>query len=164
MTKRQHPCTKRKSHKTYSVTKTKIESTLIITFFCGVKTKFCLAKQQKSKSCHLCQGCGATIYKAYFSGFNAIFQKWFFSRHPNPKSICPKLFGYLYYKVRCVFVCPSTLKCTNVTSPQVLKLWDSQGFLWLPYDLTEVISLVGVTFKQKKIFFSKKCFMSFLPH
>ena len=78
MTKRQHPCTKRKSHKTYSVTKTKIESTLIITFFCGVKTKFCLAKQQKSKSCHLCHGCGATIYKAYFSGFNAIFQKWFF--------------------------------------------------------------------------------------
>ena len=127
MTKRQHPCTKRKSHKTYSVTKTKIESTLIITFFCGVKTKFCLAKQQKSKSCHLCHGCGATIYKAYFSGFNAIVQKWFFSRHPNPKSICPKSFGYLYYKVRCVFVCPSTLKCTNVTSPQVLKLWNSQG-------------------------------------
>ena len=62
-------------------------------------------------------------------------------------------------------VCVSTLECTNVTSPPVLKLWDSQGYLWLSYDLTEVISLVGVTFKQKIIFFfQKKYFMSFLPH
>ena len=46
--------------------------------------------------------------------------------------------------------------------PAVLKLYDSQGYLWLPYDLTEVIKLFGVTFKQKKK--SKKYFMSFLPH
>ena len=61
-------------------------------------------------------------------------------------------------------VCLWTLECTNVTSPPVLKLWDSQGYLWLPYDLTEVINLVGVTFKLKNDFFSKKYFMSFLPH
>ena len=42
-----------------------------------------------------------------------------------------------------------------LTSPPVLKLWDSQGYLWLPYDLTEVIKLIGVTFKQKEIFFQK---------
>ena len=52
----------------------------------------------------------------------------------------------------------------QLTSPPVLKLWDTQGYLWLPYDLTEVIKLFGVTFKQKNIFFSKKYFMSFLPH
>ena len=92
MTKRQHPCTKRKSHKTYSVTKTKIESTLIITFFCGVKTKFCLAKQQKSKSCHLCHGCGATIYNLIFRIQSPISKVIFLSRRPNTKSICPKFF------------------------------------------------------------------------
>ena len=53
-------------------------------------------------------------------------------------------------------VCLSLLECTNVTSPPVLKLWDSQGYLWLPYDLTEVINLIGVTFKQKIIFLKKK--------
>ena len=52
----------------------------------------------------------------------------------------------------------------TLTSPPMLKLWDTQGYLWLPYDLTEVIKLFGVTFKQKNIFFSKKYFMSFLPH
>ena len=60
-------------------------------------------------------------------------------------------------------MCLSTLECTNVTSPPVLKLWDSQGYLWLPYDLTEVINLIGVTFKQKIIFSFKKILMSFLP-
>ena len=55
-------------------------------------------------------------------------------------------------------VCLWTLECTNVTSPPVLKLWDSQGYLWLPYDLTEVINLTGVTFKQKNIFFFKDSF------
>ena len=70
---------------------------------------------------------------------------------------------YLYYKVRCVFVCQHS-NVQTLTSPPVLKLWDSQGYLWLPYDLTEVIKLFGVTFKQKKYFFSKKYFMSFLPH
>ena len=53
----------------------------------------------------------------------------------------------------------------TLTSPPVLKLWDSQGYPWLPYDLAEVIKLIGVTFKQKNFFFfSKKYFMSFLPH
>ena len=59
----------------------------------------------------------------------------------------------------------------TLTSPPVLKLWDSQGYLWLPYDLTKVINLVGVTFKQKKIFFFKKilyvipsALLSFLPY
>ena len=61
---------------------------------------------------------------------------------------------YLYYKVRCVFVCGHYNVLTQ-TSPSVLKLWGTQGYLWLPYDLTEVINLVGVTFKQKKYFFSK---------
>ena len=50
-----------------------------------------------------------------------------------------------------------------LTSPPILKLWDTQGYLWLSYDLTEVIKLFGVTFKQKNIFFQKKYFMSFLP-
>ena len=48
--------------------------------------------------------------------------------------------------------------------PSVLKVFDSQGYLWLPYHLTKVIKLFGVTFKQKIYFFSKKYFMSFLPH
>ena len=61
-------------------------------------------------------------------------------------------------------VCLRTLECPNVTSPPVLKLWDSQGYLWLPYDLTEVINLIGVTFKPKIIIFFKKILMSFLPH
>ena len=53
----------------------------------------------------------------------------------------------------------------RLTSPPVLMLWGIQGYLWLPYDLTEVIKLFGVTFKQKKtFFFSRKYFMSFLPH
>ena len=52
----------------------------------------------------------------------------------------------------------------TLTSPPILKLRDNQGYLWLPNDLKEVINLIGVTFKQKNIFFSKKYFMSFLPH
>ena len=53
----------------------------------------------------------------------------------------------------------------QLTSPPVLKLWDTQGYLWLPYDLTEVIKLIKETFEPKiYIFFSKKYFMSFLPH
>ena len=52
--------------------------------------------------------------------------------------------------------------------PAVLKLYDSQGYLWLPYDLTEVIKLFGVTFKQKDTIFQKNtlchpsAFLSFL--
>ena len=52
----------------------------------------------------------------------------------------------------------------TLTSPPILKLWDTQGYLWLPYDITEVIKLIGETFVPKKCFFSKKYFMSFLPH
>ena len=53
-------------------------------------------------------------------------------------------------------VCLRTLECTNVTSPPVLKLWDSQGYLWLPYDLTEVIKLIGERLEPKKKFFFQK--------
>ena len=49
--------------------------------------------------------------------------------------------------------CPNVLPLTN---PPVLKLWDTQGYLWLPYDLAE-IKLIGETF-EPKIFFSKKGF------
>ena len=71
--------------------------------------------------------------------------------------------SYLYYKVRCVFVC-GHYNVPTLTSPPVLKLWGTQGYLWLPYDLTEVIKLIGERFEPKKYFFSKKYFMSFLPH
>ena len=76
---------------------------------------------------------------------------------------------HLYYKVRCVFACHYR-NVQTLTSPPVLKLWDTQGYLWLPYDLTEVIKLFGVTFKQKNFFFFKKilyvipsALLSFLP-
>ena len=53
-----------------------------------------------------------------------------------------------------------------LTSFEVL---DSQGYLWLPHDLAEVIKLIGVTFKQ--IFFFNKilyvipsALLSFLPY
>ena len=52
----------------------------------------------------------------------------------------------------------------TLTSPPVLMLWGTQGYLWLSYDLREVINLIGERFEQKNIFFSKKYFMSFLPH
>ena len=65
----------------------------------------------------------------------------------------------------------------TLTSPPVLKLWGTQGYLWLPYDLMEVIKLFGVIFKQKNIFFQKSTLchsfriivipsvvLSFLPH
>ena len=48
-----------------------------------------------------------------------------------------------------------------IVIPSVLKLLDSQGYLWLSYDLTEVINLIGVTFKHKKYFFSKIYFSHF---
>ena len=55
-------------------------------------------------------------------------------------------------------MCLSVCHYSNVrlTTPPVLMLWGTQGYLWLPYDLTEVIKLFGVTFKQKNIFFFKK--------
>ena len=69
----------------------------------------------------------------------------------------------LYYKVRYVFVC-GHYNVPTLTSPSVFKLLDSQGYLWLPYDLAEVIKLFGETSERKNIFFSKKYFISFLLH
>ena len=45
----------------------------------------------------------------------------------------------LYYKVRYVFVC-GHYNVPTLTSPSVFKLLDSQGYVWLPYDLTEVLN------------------------
>ena len=70
--------------------------------------------------------------------------------------------GHLYYKCWCLCVCGHS-NVPTLTSPPILKLWDTQGYLWLPYDLTKVIKLIGETF-QPIFFFSKKYFMSFLPH
>ena len=58
----------------------------------------------------------------------------------------------LYYKVWCLSVRLSSLN-VRLTSPPVLKLWDTQGYLWLPYDLTEVIKLIGETFEPPQFFF-----------
>ena len=63
----------------------------------------------------------------------------------------------------CLFVC-GHLNVPTLTSPPILMLWGTQGYLWLPYDLTEVIKLIGERFEPKKYFFSKKYSMSFLPH
>ena len=52
----------------------------------------------------------------------------------------------------CLSVCGHS--DVRLTSPPVLKLWGTQGYLWLPYGLTEVIKLIGVAFKQKIYFFS----------
>ena len=58
----------------------------------------------------------------------------------------------------------------TLTSPPFLKLLDSQGYLWLPYDLMEVIKVIGVTFKQKntlchsfRISVIPSVILSFLP-
>ena len=77
--------------------------------------------------------------------------------HENPLWFGTKNVPYLNIKIYIIKtgVFLWTLKCTNVTSPPVLKLQDSQGYLWLPYDLTEVIKLIGVTFNQKNFFFQK---------
>jgi hypothetical protein len=54
----------------------------------------------------------------------------------------------------CLCVCQHS-NVQMLTSLSVLKLWDTQGYLWLSYDLVEVIQLIGVTFKKINIFFSK---------
>ena len=79
-----------------------------------------------------------------------------------------RLRAYVYYSSVCV--CGHS-NVAMLTSPPILKLWDTQGYLWLPYDLMEVIKLFGVTFKQKNIFFFKKilyvipsALLSFLPY
>ena len=83
------------------------------------------------------------------------------------KNILSELYRYVcIYIIKsgvCLFVCQHS-NVPTLTSPPILKLWGTQGYLWLPYDLTEVIKLIGVAFKQKIYFFSKKYFMSFLPH
>ena len=53
-----------------------------------------------------------------------------------------------------MFVCGHS-NVPTLTSPPVLKLQDGQGYLWLPYDLAEVIKLIGETFEPKKNFFQK---------
>ena len=72
------------------------------------------------------------------------------------------LFPYLYYKV-----CRH-LNVQTLSSPPVLELLASQGYLWLPYDLAEVIKLIGVTFKKKKIkkilYVIPSALLSFLPY
>ena len=62
-----------------------------------------------------------------------------------------------------VFVFPHS-NVQLLISPLILKLLDTQGYLWLLYDLTEVIKLIEETFWPKIFLFSKKFFMSFLPH
>ena len=73
----------------------------------------------------------------------------------------------LYYKGRCLSVCGHYN--VQLTSPPVLKLWDTQGYLWLFYDLTKIIKLIGETFEHN--FFFKKilyvipsALLSFLPN
>ena len=80
--------------------------------------------------------------------------------------ICFLPIANLYYKGRCLSVCLSVCGHSNVrlTTPPVLMLWGTQGYLWLPYDLTEVIKLIGETFEPKQFIFSKRYFMSFLPN
>ena len=55
-------------------------------------------------------------------------------------------------------VCLSVFGHSNVrlTTTPVLMLWGTQGYLWLPYDLMEVINLIRETFEPKKKFFFKK--------
>jgi hypothetical protein len=65
-----------------------------------------------------------------------------------------KKIGYLYYKVRCVSVCQHS-NVPTLTTPPILKPLDSQGYLWLPYDLADVIKLFGETFEPKTFSFQK---------
>ena len=64
---------------------------------------------------------------------------------------CPSLQVIISSKFSCIYiiksgVCLSVCQHYNVptlTSPSVFKLLDSQGYLWLPYDLADVIKLFG---------------------
>ena len=66
-----------------------------------------------------------------------------------------KIIIYIIKAGVCVSVC-GHLNVPTLTSPPILKLLDSQGYLWLPYDLTEVIKLIGETLGPKEYFFAKK--------
>ena len=46
-----------------------------------------------------------------------------------------------------MFVCGHS--DVRLTTPPVLMLWGTQGYLWLPYNLTEVIKLIGERFEPK---------------
>ena len=62
---------------------------------------------------------------------------------------------FLIYIIKsdvCLFVCGHS--DVRLTSPPVLKLWGTQGYLWLSYDLTEVIKLIGETLGPKKYIMS----------
>jgi hypothetical protein len=48
------------------------------------------------------------------------------------------------------------------TSLPVLKLWDTQGYLWLSYDLMKVIKLIGEIFEPIFFFFQNTLCHSFL--
>ena len=60
----------------------------------------------------------------------------------------------------CLSVCGHS--DVRLTTPPVLMLWGTQGYLWLPYDPMEVIKLIRE--RIEPIFFSKKYSMSFLLH
>ena len=55
----------------------------------------------------------------------------------------------------CLSVCGHS-NVPTLTSPPILKLWDTKGYLWLPYDITEVIKLFKETFGPKKFFLSAR--------
>ena len=75
--------------------------------------------------------------------------------------------SHLYYKGRCVSVC-GHFNVSTLTSPPILKLWDTQGYLWLPYDIMEVIKLIGETFgpknRKKMLYVIPSALLSFLPY
>ena len=86
--------------------------------------------------------------------------------HNCKKKLQRNISGKRIYIIKadvCLFACQHS-NVRTLTSPPVLKLWGTQGYLWLPYDLTEVIKLIGERFKPKNYFFFKKYFMSFLPN
>ena len=92
-------------------------------------------------------------------------RRWLSAYQISPRD---ETLRYLYYNYVCVC---QHLNVLTLTSPPVLKLLDSQGYLWLPYDLAEVIKLIGERFEPKKYFFFKKilyvipsALVSFLPY
>ena len=64
------------------------------------------------------------------------------------------LFGQTQYWWFYFSQCLSTVQCTNITSPLVFKLCDTQGYLWLSYDLTDVINLTGNIQVKKMLYYS----------
>ena len=55
--------------------------------------------------------------------------------YQRPLNLCMLYeFIYIYTFFLCVCVCQH-YNVRTLTIPPVLKLWDTQGHLWLPYDL-----------------------------